>query len=265
MINDTKYNKLITSLKNLGNAAVAFSGGVDSTFLLIAVKEALGENVLALTVAAPYIARWEIEEAKELSSRFNIKHKIIKAPIIDSIKHNPKNRCYLCKKEIFKMLKEEAEKLGFTNLLDGTNSDDATDYRPGLKALKELHIKSPLYENGITKDEIRAFSKEMELPTWDKPAYACLLTRIPFDHEITLEEIERVEKAEKYLMDLGFRAVRVRSHGDLARIEVDKEKLKNILDEEISCKIYDKLKNLGFIYVTIDILGYRTGSMNKVP
>lgn len=263
MINNTKYNTLIAYLKKLGNAAVAFSGGVDSTFLLFAAKEALGEKVIALTVDAPYIAGWEIEEAKEITNQFNIKHQIIKVPFIDTIKYNPENRCYLCKKAIFSSLQEITKRQGFTNLLDGTNSDDMDDFRPGLKALKELQVISPLRENGLTKEDIRAISKELSLPTWDKPPYACLLTRIPFDHEITLEEIERIEKAEKYLIDLGFKFIRVRSHGNLARIEINREKLQSILEEEISDKIYNKLKELGFSYVTIDILGYRMGSMNK--
>lgn len=263
MIHNSKYKTLNAYLKKLGNAAVAFSGGVDSTFLTIAAKEALGDNAIAFTVDAPYIAKWEIEEAKDIAKQFNVTHLIIKAPFIDAIKNNPEDRCYLCKKAIFTKLQEEAKKKGMTNLLDGTNRDDMSDFRPGLRALKELRVKSPLSENGLTKDDIRAISKELNLPTWDKPPYACLLTRIPFNHEISLEEIERIEKAEKYLIDLGFKFIRVRSHGDLARIEVNKEKLKSILEEEISNKIYTKLKELGFSYVTIDIMGYRMGSMNK--
>lgn len=265
MIDNTKYNTLIAYLKKLGNAAVAFSGGVDSTFLLVAVKEALGDNdVIAFTVDAPYIAKWEIEEAKEIAKQFNIRHLVIETPFIDAIKNNPEDRCYICKKGIFTILQEEAKKQGFTNLLEGTNSNDRGDFRPGLKALKELQVKSPLSENGLTKDDIRVISKELNLPTWNKPPYACLLTRIPFNHEITLEEIDRIEKAEKHLIDIGFKFVRVRSHGNLARIEVNKEKLQSILEEEISNNIFNKFKQFGFSYVTIDIMGYRMGSMNKI-
>ena len=263
MINNTKYSTLIDYLKKLGNVAVAFSGGVDSTFLLFAVKEALGERVIAFTVDTPYIAKGEIEEAKEIAKRYSITHQIINVPFVDTIKYNPEDRCYLCKKAIFSSLQEITKRQGFRNLLDGTNSDDMGDFRPGLKALKELQVISPLRECGLTKTDIRGISKELNLPTWDKPPYACLLTRIPFNHDITLEEIERIEKAEKHLIDLGFKFIRVRSHGDLARIEINKEKLHSILEEETSNNIYNKLKELGFSYVTIDILGYRMGSMNK--
>lgn len=263
MIHNTKYSALIEYLKKLDNAAVAFSGGVDSTFLLLAAKQALGGKVIAFTVDAPYIAKWEIEEAKEVAKQFTITHRIISVPFIDTIKNNPEDRCYLCKKAIFSMLHTVADREGFTNLLDGTNRDDMGDFRPGLRALKELKVISPLQQCGLTKADIRALLKERNLPTWDKPPYTCLLTRFPFNHNITLGEIERIEKAEKYLIDLGFPLIRVRSHGDLARIELNKGKLQNILEEETSKKIYTKLKELGFSYVTIDIVGYRMGSMNE--
>lgn len=263
MTESNKYEKLFTYLKKLGNAAIAFSGGVDSTFLVAIAKEALGNKAIALTVASPYIAKWEIEEALELTDKLGVTHKIITLPMLDSIRHNPENRCYVCKKAIFSRLLIETEKAGFTNLLDGTNCDDLGDYRPGLKALKELNILSPFVETGFTKKDIRHYSEKLNLPTWNKPAYACLLTRLPYNHEITEEEIQRIELSEKFLMDIGFKAVRIRSHGDLARIEVPAENRKDLIAESTSKIIADKLKEFGYNYVTIDILGYRMGSFNE--
>lgn len=263
MIDDPAYRTLIAYLKNIGNAAVAFSGGVDSTFLAVAAQQALGNCVIALTVASPYIAQWEIQEANEIARDHGINHVIIKTSMPEVILNNPVNRCYLCKKAIFGLLWTETRNRGFTHLLDGTNKDDLGDFRPGLKALKELEVKSPLAELGITKEKVRMFSRELGLPTWNKPAYACLLTRLPFDHTVTEEEIHRIEAAEKFLMDLGFHAVRVRSHGDIARIEIKKEQRKELLEDAIAPKVHDALRKIGFSYVTLDILGYQMGSFNR--
>jgi uncharacterized protein len=262
-LNDSpKYNELIEYLKNLKSVAVAFSGGVDSTFLLAAAREALGINVVAFTIKTPYIPDWEIDEAKQITDKLSIRHIMINADISKSIANNPENRCYLCKKAIFAKLIDEAEKLDISNVVDGTNYDDTEYHRPGIRALKELGIKSPLLVNKITKSDIRAFSKLMGLKTWDKPAYACLLTRIPYDTEIREEELRRVEQAELFIMKLGFGDVRVRSHDNLARIELDKERLSEIFRNNLHYQITDKLKEMGFKYVTLDIEGYRTGSMD---
>ena len=263
MINNEKYNELIKYLKSLGKVVLAFSGGVDSTFLLKAAKEALGDNVKAVTIMSPYIPKWEIAEAKELVKELGVKHEIIEAPIIDSIKFNPEDRCYLCKTAVFSMILDVAKKQGYNCVIDGTNFDDISDYRPGLKALKELEVKSPLLECKLTKAEIRAFSKELGLNTWDKPAYACLLTRIPYGNELKVEDFEKIENAEKYMMSIGFRAVRVRCHGDLARVEVSRNDRSKLFDEELLDTIAKKIKECGFKYVTLDLQGYRVGSFNE--
>lgn len=260
--NNPKYNRLIKYLKDLESVAVAFSGGVDSTFLLAAAREALHDNVIAFTIKTPYMPDWEINEARQITNILDIKHKVFETEISDSISNNPENRCYLCKNYVFRKLKNEAGKLGINHVADGTNYDDIKFFRPGLKALKELDVKSPLLENKITKADIRNFSRILKLETWDKPAYACLLTRIPYNTEIKEEELIRIEQAELYLMKLGFKGVRVRSHNNIARLEVDKSQMNDIFKNDLNSKIAGKLKEIGFTYITLDIEGYRTGSMD---
>jgi len=263
MINNDKYNELINYLKSLEKVVLAFSGGVDSTFLLRAAKEALGDNLKAVTIMSPYIPKWEIAEAKELVKELGVNHEIIEAPIIESIKYNPEDRCYLCKTAVFSMIISVAKEQGYNYVIDGTNFDDISDYRPGLRALKELEVKSPLLECKLTKEEIRGFSKELGLKTWDKPSYACLLTRIPYGDELKVEAFEKIENAEKYMMSIGFRAVRVRCHGDLARVEVNRNDRHKLFDEELLDTIATKIKECGFKYVTLDLQGYRVGSFNE--
>lgn len=264
MVNSEKYMKLINYLKGMESVVVAYSGGVDSTFLLKACQVALGHRAIALTVVSPYIPKWEIEEAKELIKDIKVQHEFLEVPvIIDEIKFNPSDRCYLCKKAIFTKITNVAKEKGYRYVLDGTNADDLNDYRPGLRALGELKVKSPLLECGLTKADIREFSKQLGLPTWDKPAYACLLSRIPYGEELKVEEFARIEKAEKYLMDLGFRAVRVRTHKDLARIEVPKQHIRRFFDEDLMDKVSKKLKSFGFKYVALEMEGYKMGSLNS--
>ncbi len=258
-----KYIELVSYLKGLKRVLVAFSGGVDSTFLLKAAKDALGDNAAAVTVNSPYIPSWEIEEAKEFTKKMGIKHDFIKVGIIDEIKNNPSDRCYLCKKAVFSMIKEKAINEGFDYVIDGTNLDDIKDYRPGIKALNELEIVSPLLECKITKSEVREMSKDLSLLTWNKPAGACLLTRIPFDTRLEIDDINRIEKAEKYLRDKGIAAVRVRSHGDLARIEIDPTIRDQLFNTDFLDEISITLKEYGFKYVTIDAAGYKMGSLNS--
>jgi len=262
MLDNSKYQKLIQYLKNLQRVAVAFSGGVDSVFLLKSAKEALGNRVLAVTVVSPYIPKWEIAEAKAITTTMNVEHIFIEVPVIEEIRFNPKDRCYLCKKNIFLMIKEVAKSRNIDYVLDGTNADDTKDYRPGMRALKELNIKSPLLENGFTKEEIRGFSRNLALETWDKPAYACLLSRIPYEQEINIEELERIEKSEVFLMNIGFKGVRVRSHSNLARIELRKADIPRFFNEDLMEKVSKELKSYGYRYVTLDIEGYKMGSLN---
>ncbi len=259
----THYEELVTYIKELEHVAVAFSGGVDSTFLAYAAKDALGDKAIAITIKSPYIPDWEIIEAKELAQQIGIKHIVLEATIDESINNNPANRCYLCKTVVFTKILEEAKAHGAKVVIDGSNFDDTKDYRPGLVALKELSISSPLMACEWTKDMIRAKSKEVNLATHDKPAYACLLTRIPYDTEITEEELVRIEKSEVYMMSKGFRAVRVRSHGDLARIEIAREKRKDLFDEDLLDDISEALKSFGYRYVSIEASGYSMGSFNK--
>jgi uncharacterized protein len=259
-----KYNDLISYLEKLDNIAVAFSGGVDSAFLLHAAKEALGKNVLALTINSPYIPDWEINEAREITASKEIEHQIVDVPVPEQIKNNPEDRCYLCKSFLFTLLKEFAKQRGFTNLADGTNYDDTKDHRPGMKALNELNVMSPLLENHFTKNDIREASRELGLYTWEKPAYACLLTRIPYNTSIEGEMLRRIEKAETYLIGLGIRSIRVRSHGDLARIETEPKYIEKIFSEGLMKNISKQLRRYGFKYVTLDLEGYRTGGIGEI-
>ena len=259
----TELLRLKEHIAEFGKVAVAFSGGVDSTYLAYAAYEALGDKAVAITVDSPYIPRWEIDEAKELAQRIGIEHRIVQGSIHPSVENNPADRCYLCKKVVFSKILDEAKAFGAKVVMDGSNADDTKDYRPGMRALKELSVESPLLNMGWTKAMIRQGSKEAGLETHDKPAYACLLTRIPYDTQITEEELERIEKAEVYMMSLGFRAVRVRSHGDLARIEVARDRRKDLFDEDLLDKISEQLKSFGYRYVAIEAAGYAMGSFNR--
>lgn len=260
---DKKTNELIDYIKMLDSVVIAFSGGVDSTFLAYVTNSALGDKAVAITINTPYTPNWEIEEAKELAKDIGIKHKIINLKVPVEIEDNPPNRCYLCKKVIFNTLINEASNLGVKYVIDGSNYDDTSDYRPGLIALKELEIKSPLLEYGWTKEMIRTASKEIGLKTHDKPAFACLLTRIEYNYQISVEILERIERSEVYLMSKGLNGIRVRVHDELARIEVDKNERYKLFDEILLDEISSTFKDYGFSYVTIDVKGYEMGSFNK--
>ena len=265
MVNWEKHEKLKEIIKNMGSLAVAFSGGVDSTYLLRTAHDALGDKAIAVTIKSPSFPEREYHEATEFAQRLGIKHITVEAEEsdIELFADNPPDRCYICKKAIFKKVMSKAAEAGISNIADGSNVDDLGDYRPGLKALKELGIRSPLVEAGITKQEIREFSQGLGIPAWDKPAYACLATRIPCGEKITMSKLKMVELAEQFLFDLGFKQVRVRHHGDIARIEVESSERFRFFDEQIMDRINDELHSIGFRYVSMDLGGYRMGSMNK--
>lgn len=269
LINDhTGYQMLYERLRQFGSLAVAFSGGVDSTFLLKAASDALPGKVLALTVSAPYIPQWEIQEASELASMMQVPHHIVPLETLSALTNNPPERCYICKKAVFGRLIKEAQKLGYQHIADGTNADDAYDYRPGRKALKELNVHSPLLETGLGKEEIRKLSAILGLPTANKPAYACLLTRIPHNTHVTDNMLKIIEEAEWYLHSVGFPDIRVRHHGDIARIEVPEHMMPKLISSSQLAKIIAHLKHLGYRYVTLDLEGYRrpdSSGKNMIP
>lgn len=260
---ETKLFFLKNLLKDMGSAIIAYSGGVDSTFLLKVASDILGDRIMAVIARSPTYPSTELEEAIKIASFLGVKHRIIETDELNdpSFYENPPERCYYCKKELFKMLISLAAEEGYSFILDGSQVDDFKDFRPGLMAVEELGIKNPLKEAGLTKDEIRTLSKRFGLPTWNRPSSACLASRFPYGTRITRDALKMVEEAESVIKGLGFRNVRVRHHGDLARIEVEgEEKGKLILNSQ---KVAYALKSLGYTYVTVDIEGYRTGSMNE--
>lgn len=258
-----KLERLKSLLRQKEKIAIAFSGGTDSTFLLAVAAGVLGNNVVAVTVKSPYIPQWEVDEALETAQQYKVNHRLLQVPVPDSVKNNPTDRCYLCKKQVFTLILAEASKMGFRHVADGTNADDTGDYRPGLRALDELGIISPLLEAGITKKEVRELSKAMGLATHDKPAYACLLTRIPYNTVYSIEELARIEKAEEFLIHSGIRAIRVRHHGTIARIEADPADFQRLLADGMREMVVTRFRELGYEHVTIDLDGYRMGSFNK--
>lgn len=260
-----KYEELKKYIASLGSVAVAFSSGVDSTFLLFASKEALGEHIIAVTASSCSFPERELNEARAYCEKMGINHIVIISEElqIEGFSHNPKNRCYLCKKELFTKIRLVADEYNIAEILEGSNLDDNGDYRPGLQAVAELGIKSPLRHIGFTKQEIREISKELHIPTWEKQSFACLSSRFPYGDLINEQKLKMVDKAEQLLLDLGFRQVRVRIHGDIARIELDPKEFDRFMKEDVRVEIYHKFKEYGFSYVALDIQGYRTGSMNE--
>ena len=260
---EVKYNKLTEYLKGLESVAVAFSGGVDSTFLLKAAHDALKENVIAVTARSCSFPKRELDEAIAFCNKEGIRHFIVDSEELDieNFANNPPNRCYLCKRELFEKIQNIANANGIKNIAEGSNLDDNGDYRPGLQAVAELGIKSPLRYSELTKSDIRLLSKQMGLPTWNKQSFACLSSRFVYGETISREKLLMVDKAEQLLLDLGFHQVRVRIHNNIARIETEPEEFDKILKNRI--EITNKFKLFGFQYVTLDLLGYRTGSMNE--
>jgi uncharacterized protein len=261
-----KEKQLRRILDDAGSIAVAYSGGVDSTYLLKIASEELGSRVLAITAVSPTFSQREREKATELAENLGVNQVVFETDEMSNpnFKSNPPNRCYYCKHELFNRIREIAGEQGIEYIADGSNADDVDDYRPGMVALEELGIKSPLKVVGFSKKEIRERSKELDLPTWSLPSIACLASRFPYGTPITSPALRMIEDAENKLIDLGFRIVRVRYHGDVARIEIGEDEISRLIDSTLRRKISDKVKAAGFKYVSFDIDGYRTGSLNEV-
>lgn len=263
---EMKYDDLKENLRKMGSVVIAFSGGVDSTFLLKTAANVLGDKVIAVTARSSTYPEREFNEAKSYAEQLNIKHIVIISEEleIDGFSKNPKNRCYYCKKELFSKIREIANENGMNFVLDGANLDDIGDFRPGMVAAREIGVVSPLKEAKLTKDDIRELSKRENISTWNKPSFACLASRVPYNNEITKEKLGMIEKAEQFMLDLGFKQVRVRHHGNIARIEVYPSEREKFFSLDIMDKVAAELNKIGFAYVTLDMAGYRTGSMNEV-
>ena len=260
-----KREHLKRLLTEMNGCVIGFSGGVDSTLLFAIAKEVLGDRAIAVTITSEIHPEWELEEAKEVARLIGGRHRVLRAKALEipGLAENPENRCYVCKKviagELWKIAKEE----DVTFVLDGGNVDDRGDYRPGQQAAKEAGIRSPLDEAGLSKDEIRELSHEMQLPTWNKPSYACLISRFPYGVFLTKEKLRKVAQAEDFLREMGLRTVRVRYHEDVARLELGEDEYERVV-HELRDDVVKEVKKAGFLYVALDLQGYRTGAMNEV-
>jgi len=263
---DEKWDRLRSLLREMEMAVLAYSGGVDSSVLLRAASEILGQNLIAVTAISETYPPAELEPAKRFAASLGVRHCILTTEelVRDEFSRNAPDRCYHCKQELFSKLRQIADAEGFTCILDGSNIDDLRDYRPGRKAAAEFSVRSPLAEAGIAKQEVRDLARRMGLPMWDKPSLACLSSRIPYGTPITREVLKNIQAAEDVIRDLGIRQVRVRHHGDTARIEVEQEDLVRLAAGKVRQRIVDAFKELGYVYICLDLEGYRTGSLNAV-
>jgi uncharacterized protein len=261
-----RLSRLRGTIEQYGSLLVAFSGGCDSSLLLKVAHEVLGKRVVAVTARSETYPSHEYQDAVEFATALGVRHITIDTSElgVEGFSSNPPNRCYFCKAELFGKLLELAKENDVEYVADGASLDDASDHRPGMRAAAELGVVSPLKEAGLTKDDIREISHELGLPTWDKPSFACLASRFPYGEEITAEKLQMVGEAETYLRNLGFRQLRVRHHGKIARIEVPEADIERFLERSIRENVVAKLRQLGYLYVSLDLRGYRTGSLNEV-
>lgn len=264
---EEKYSVLRSILAEMESVVIGFSAGVDSTLLVKVAADTLGSGALAVIGRSETYPTREFEEALRLAEEIGVNVRVVHTEETDVLKfrENPPDRCYYCKTELFGKLKVIAEEQGFRWIADGTNVDDIGDFRPGMRAVNEKRVRSPLVEAGLSKQEIRELSRHLDLPTWNKPSFACLSSRFPYGFGITKENLMKIDQAETVLRNLGFHSFRVRHHDNkTVRIEVGREEIKRLMDDELRVKVVAEMKKLGFTYVTLDLQGYRTGSMNEV-